>query len=191
MLGLRQSTPRAFVDRFEENLEEMLLDHAHCEKKAAATALAFITKYPDLPGLVGTMAEIVEEEIAHFREVVAILERRGSTFRGARGSAYAGALHAHVRRDYTEGLVDRLLVAALIEARSCERFALLGEHLDDPELAEFYRSLFESEARHYATYVKLALAVDDEARVRARLNEWLDIEADIIGNAEPTPHLHA
>lgn len=191
MLGLRQSTPRAFVDRFEANLEEMLLDHAHCEKKAAATALAFITKYPDLPGLVGTMAEIVEEEIAHFREVVAILERRGASFRGARGSAYAGALHAHVRRDYTEGLVDRLLVAALIEARSCERFALLGEHLQDDQLAEFYRSLFESEARHYAIYVKLALAVDDEPRVRARLNEWLDIEAEIIRNAEPTPHLHA
>lgn len=191
MLGLRHETTTAFVERFEANLEDMLLDHAHCEKKAAATALNMIHRYPDQEALVGTMAEIVEEEMAHFRMVVDIMRERGWRFRGARGSSYAGALHAHVRKPFHEGFVDRMIVAALIEARSCERFALLGEHLADRKLSVFYQSLFESEARHYATYLKLALQAMPEQTVRDRLDELLDIEAQVVADSRPTPHLHS
>ena len=191
MLGLRHTTSPDFADKFEANLEEMLLDHAHCEKKAAMCALNLIGRYPDYPELVDTMAEIVEEEMAHFREVLTILDDRGFSYRGAKASAYAGKLHAHVRPGYEHGFIDRMLVAALIEARSCERFALLGERLSDPSLAEFYRSLFESEARHYATYLKLAYRRFDESAVRERLDEMLDIEASIVAEPDPSPRLHA
>ena len=191
MLGLRHATPDTFVDRFELSLEEMLIDHAHCEKKAAAAALAFIAKYPDYPDIVSTMAEIVEEEMAHFRQVLGLLDARGWTFRGMRGSKYAGRLHAVVRDGFGPGLVDRLLVAAMIEARSCERFALLGRRLSDPELRAFYQSLFESEARHYATYVKLALAHGPEAEVRQRLDELLALEASAASEGEDAARLHA
>lgn len=191
MLGLRYNTPVAFADKFESNLEEMLLDHAHCEKKAAMCALNLIGRYPDYPELVATMAEIVEEEMAHFREVLEIMGARGFEYRGARASRYAGQLHQHVRPGYEDGFIDRMLVAALIEARSCERFSLLGERLSDEALAEFYRSLFESEARHYATYVKLATRKYDPTQVKARLDELLDIEAAIVAEADPAPRLHA
>lgn len=191
MLGLRYATPKTFVDRFEADLEEMLLDHAHCEKKAATTALGLIAKYPDYLELVETMAEIVEEEMLHFRQVLDRMRDRGWSYRGARGSAYASRLHQHVRSGFDEGMIDRLLVAALIEARSCERFALLGQHLDDEALRTFYASLFESEARHYATYVKLAIGRHDERAVRRRLEELLDIEAAIVSEGEAAPRLHA
>ena len=191
MLGLRYDTPDEFVARFEDNLEAMLLDHAHCEKKAASTALMFIGRYPEYPDLVATMAPIVEEEMLHFRQVLALMSERGWAFRGARASTYAGRLHDHVRRGFEDGFVDRMLVAALIEARSCERFSLLGKRLGDRTLAEFYASLFESEARHYSTYLKLALARAEEPLVRARLDELLDIEADTVATGDKTPHLHA
>lgn len=191
MLGLRHQTPLSFVARFESNLEEMLLDHAHCEKKAATAALGLIAKYPDYVELVEMMAEITEEEMLHFQQVLGIMRTRGWAYRGARGSAYAGRLHRHVRSGFDEGMVDRLLVAALIEARSCERFALLGEHLTDPELQSFYAALFESEARHYATYVKLAMARYPEVAVRARLDQLLAVEAALVAEGEDLPRLHA
>jgi len=191
MLGLKHATGPSFVQRFEANIEEMLLDHAHCEKKAAATALALISKYPDFRELTETMADIVEEEMQHFRQVVSLLNARGWAYRGARASGYAGQLHRSIRSGFSEGLVDRLIIAALIEARSCERFALLGEHLSDPELAAFYRSLYASEARHYTTYVGLARCRVSEAAFRARLGELLDLEASIIARGEDAPRLHA
>jgi tRNA-(ms[2]io[6]A)-hydroxylase len=191
MLGLKASTDPAFVLRFQADVEAMLLDHAHCEKKAAATALNMLGRYPDHPGIVDAMADIVDEEMAHFRQVIAIMASRGWSYRGCRPSLYAGRLHALCRRGYREALVDRLLISALIEARSCERFALLGAQLDDDELRTFYGSLFASEARHYATYVKLALAEDDEASVRARLDELLTAEAEIVRLGEDAPKLHA
>jgi tRNA-(ms[2]io[6]A)-hydroxylase len=191
VLGLRHNTSVDFVAKYESNLEEMLLDHAHCEKKAAMCALNLIGRYPDFPDLVETMAEIVEEEMAHFREVLVLMADRGWVYRGSRASKYASKLHANVRSGYEDGFIDRMLVAAMIEARSCERFALLGEHLKDDTLRTFYQSLFESEARHYATYVKLAMAHFEEAAVRERLDEMLDIEAAIVAESDAAPKLHA
>jgi tRNA-(ms[2]io[6]A)-hydroxylase len=149
-------------------------------------------RYPEHNELIRVLADIVEEEMAHFKLVLALMDRRGFRFTKQKPSAYAGRLATQVRG--TQGkdeLVDRLLMCALIEARSCERFKLLGEHLADPELAEFYRSLFESEARHYATYLKLALALDPEPVVRARLAELVAHEAKVCAEGEPNPRLHA
>lgn len=192
MLCLQNDTPQSFVTRFEAHLGEMLLDHAHCEKKAASAALSMMFRYPEHPALIRTLADIVEEEMAHFKLVLALMDRRGFSFTKQKPSAYAGRLATQVRG--TQGkdeLVDRLLTCALIEARSCERFKLLGDHLSDPELAEFYRSLFESEARHYATYLKMALALDSEAAVRARLAELVAHEAMVCRQGESLPRLHA
>ena len=190
MLCLKTRTDPAFVDRFEANVEEMLLDHAHCEKKAASTALQLIFRYPDYPALVTTMAEVVEEEMDHFRQVIEIMRARGWEYGRCKPSRYAGRLYEHCRKGETEGFVDRMLLCALIEARSCERFSLLGEALKDEELRVFYRSLFESEARHYATYVKLAIGREDEGEVRARLDELATIEAEINATGEPLPRIH-
>lgn len=190
MLCLTSRTDPSFVDRFEANVEEMLLDHAHCEKKAASTALQLIFRYPDYPPLVTKMAEVVEEEMDHFRQVIAIMRSRGWEYGRCQPSRYAGRLYEHCRKGDPENFVDRMLLCALIEARSCERFALLGERLQDDELRAFYQSLFESEARHYATYVKLAIGRVDEAVVRERLAELAALEAEINATGEDAPRLH-
>jgi len=192
MLCLHSDTDPAFVERFEADVEEMLLDHAHCEKKAASTALNLIFRYPDERELVETMAEIVEEEIQHFQQVLEIMQARGWSFRRQRPSKYAGRLAKHVRAgDETTEFVDRMLMGALIEARSCERFKLLGDRLADEELAAFYRSLFASEARHYTTYVRLASLKQPADVVKARLAEMATEEAAIVALGEPAPRLHA
>ena len=192
MLCLHSDTDPDFVVRFEADVEEMLLDHAHCEKKAASTALNLIFRYPDEPEVVSTMAEIVEEEIQHFQQVLDIMQSRGWGFRRQRPSKYAGRLARHVRAgDEITEFVDRMLMGALIEARSCERFKLLGDGLADRELAAFYRSLFASEARHYTTYVKLAGLKQPAEQVRARLEEMAAEEAAIVALGEAAPRLHA
>lgn len=192
MLCLASATPPSFVTRFEQHLEEMLLDHAHCEKKAASTALALMFRYPDNLDLVRVCADIVEEEMAHFKQVLTLLDDRGWPFRRQKPSAYAGRLTTWARRQgEKEALVDKLLICAIIEARSCERFKLLGDGLSDASLAAFYRSLFESEARHYTTYVRLALDVEDGAAVRARLAELAAHEASVCAEGEAIPRLHA
>ena len=132
-------------------MDEVLIDHAHCEKKAAGTALNLIFHYVEDLELCREMTKIVNEELEHFHMVIELLQRRGIRFRRLRPSQYGVKLHELVRKSAPERAVDRLLVAGLIEARSCERFQALTEHVDDTELAEFYRGLFESEARHHST----------------------------------------
>lgn len=191
MLNLQSRTDVSFVARFEADLEAMMLDHAHCEKKAASTALNLVFRYPERSELLGPMSAIVQEEMQHFDQVLAIMERRGWAFGRQAPSKYAGRLQEFVNPQEPAAYVDRLLMCALIEARSCERFQLLGEHLSDPELREFYRSLFESEARHHATYVKLALQAADEATVRSRLRDFAAHEAAVCTMEDPQPRLHS
>lgn len=192
MLCLASDTDPAFVERFEDNLEEMLLDHAHCEKKAASTALNFIFRYPDYIDVVDEMGPIVEEEIQHFQQVLDVMRARGWEYRRLAPSKYAGRLAKHLRPgDGLDAFVDRMLMCALIEARSCERFKLLGGALQDAELAAFYRGLFESEARHYMTYVRLAAARAGEEPVRERLAELAQAEAEICAVGETAARLHA
>ncbi len=191
MLSLKSSTAPWWLDTVEENLEEVLIDHAHCEKKAAGTAMNLIFAYVDKVELVRAMTEIVNEELDHFRQVLDLLDTRGMRFRRLTPSSYGRQLNDLVRKQEPAKAVDRLLVAGLIEARSCERFALLKERLQDRELADFYASLFESEARHHATYVRLAMLFDKTDTVMARLEELSAAEAEIIDRGDPLARMHS
>ncbi len=191
MLHLKSLTDSSWLDQVDAHLEEVLIDHAHCEKKAAGTALNLIFHYVEDLELCREMTVIVNEELEHFHMVIELLERRGIRFRRLRPSQYGNKLHALVRKTEPERAVDRLLVAGLIEARSCERFQALAEHVDDPELAEFYRSLFESEARHHTTYTRLASHFAPEEVVNRRLEELYDAEAAIMAQREPWARMHS
>lgn len=191
MLSLQSRTDPSFVQRFEEHLSDMILDHAHCEKKAASTALNLLFRYPDHPDMAQQMSAIVQEEMEHFDQVLVLMNKRGWSFERQTPSLYAGRLQEFCTRQEPQACIDRLLMCALIEARSCERFQVLGEHLADAELRAFYQSLFESEARHYATYLKLALRIGDEGKVRARLQTFAEHEAEVIGRGDEQHRLHA
>lgn len=191
MLQLQSATSRRWLDSVLENLPELLIDHAHCEKKAASTAMNLLFAYVDREELALEMAEIVVEELAHFRLVLELLRRRGIPFRRLKPSNYGGALADLVRRQEPQRAVDRLLIAGLIEARSCERFRILKEEVADDDLSEFYGGLFESEARHHATYVRLAGLFAPEKDVADRLQELGLAEAEIIAQGDPFPRMHS
>jgi tRNA-(ms[2]io[6]A)-hydroxylase len=191
MLSLQTASTARWLAQVDTGLDEVLIDHAHCEKKAAGVAMNLLFSYVDHVALARAMTEIVNEELEHFRLVLDLLERRGIQFRKLSPSRYGARLHDLIRKDEPARAVDRLLVAGLIEARSCERFQLLAEHVTDPELRDFYRSLFESEARHHSTYVRLAFDFQPEAIVRERLHELSAQEAEIIEIGDPVPRMHS
>ena len=191
MLNLHAPTPMRWLHQVEKGLEELLIDHAHCEKKAAGVAMNLLFIHVEDIELSRAMMEIVREELDHFRMVLDLLARRGIRFRRIRPSRYGERLHALLRRDEPQRSVDRLLVAALIEARSCERFGLLRDHLPDQELAEFFGGLFESEARHHSTYVRLAGHFASEEEVHRRLHELAIEEARIIAEGDDVPRMHS
>ena len=191
MLSLQSPSSARWLAQVESGLDEILIDHAHCEKKAAGVAMNLLFSYVDHVELAREMTEIVNEELAHFRLVLDLLDRRGIRFRKLAPSSYGQRLHDRIRREEPDRAVDRLLIAGLIEARSCERFALLGDHVADPELRDFYRGLFESEARHHATYVRLAAGFAPEDQLRARLQELAAEEAAIIDVGDPAPRMHS
>ena len=191
MLSLQSPSSSHWLSRVDRHLEEILVDHAHCEKKAAGTAMNLLFAYVDNHDVTRAMTEIVREELEHFHLVVDLLERRGIAFRKLPPSNYGRRLNELVRKEEPGRAVDRLLVAGLIEARSCERFALLRDHTIDEELRAFYGSLFESEARHHSTYVRLANHYATEAVVKARLGELATAEAAIIEVGEPIARMHS
>lgn len=191
MLSLQSASDARWLAQVEAHLDDILIDHAHCEKKAAGVAMNLLFSYVDHVPLARAMTEIVNEELAHFQLVLDLLERRGIPFRKLSPSSYGQRLHAIVRKEEPARAVDRLLVAGLIEARSCERFALLRDHVADAELREFYGSLFESEARHHATYVRLACDVAPEETVRERLHWLAAEEAAIIAQGDPVARMHS
>jgi len=188
---LAAATDGAWVQRALADVDEILVDHAHCEKKAASTALSLLFRYPERGELLVPLARLAQEELGHFAEVVEALDARGVGLRHQVPSSYAGALMAAVRPAEPERLVDTLLCAALIEARSCERMQLLADALTDDRLVTLYRGLLRAEARHHATYVRLAAAVEDSDVVDARLAELARHEAAVIAEATPRPRLHA
>ena len=191
MLNLQSSTTERWLRQVDGHLDQILIDHAHCEKKAAGTAMNLIFAYVENQELCQAMTVIVNEELAHFHLVIDLLNRRGIRFRRQTPSQYGRRLNDLVRKQEPQRAVDRLLVAGLIEARSCERFDLLRKHLQDRELADFYGSLFESEARHHSTYVRLAKMYGDDEAVHARLKELAADEARIIGEGEALPRVHS
>jgi tRNA 2-(methylsulfanyl)-N6-isopentenyladenosine37 hydroxylase len=169
----------------------MLKQLAHCQNKAAGSPLYMIFAYGTLFELCHELSEIVVEELAHFRLVLDLLERRGIRFRPLKPSNYGKELNDLVRKGEPQRAVDRMLVASLIEARSCERFSLLHEHVNDRELSAFYGSLFESEARHHSTYVQMAKLFADDEAVHARLQELSAAEASIIATGDEFPRMHS
>ena len=191
MLHLQSATHERWLRQVDARLDEVLIDHAHCEKKAAGTALNLIFHYVEDRALCREMTEIVAEELEHFHLVRDLLERRGIRFRRLKPSQYGRKLNDLVRKQEPLRAVDRLLVAGLIEARSCERFQALAEHVDDAELAAFYRSLFEAEARHHATYTRLAMHFAPEKEVMQRLDELAIAEAAIIAEGEALARMHS
>ena len=188
MLGLLAATDARWADAALADLDAVLRDHAHCEMKAASHAMSLAARHPDELPLVRRLVAIAQEELAHFDRVLEILASRGLALGTPPVDEYAAALRARTAKlprasagELVPRLVDRLLVCALIEARSCERFKLLLERMGDGhELFAFYKELFAAEARHFREFVELATAASSEALVGARLRELAEVEADIV-----------
>jgi tRNA 2-(methylsulfanyl)-N6-isopentenyladenosine37 hydroxylase len=188
MLSLASTTGAGWADRAAAATDLLLLDHAHCEKKAASTAVNLLFRYPEVAGLSVPLARIAREELEHFERVVDLCARRGLRFRRIPPSPYAGRLGEAVRTFEPARLLDTLLVCALIEARSCERMGILAERLEDPELRDLYGGLLESEARHHGVYVDLARGTSlfSEQEIRERLAALAEHEAHVMrGDPEP------
>jgi tRNA-(ms[2]io[6]A)-hydroxylase len=179
-MTLRFKTGAAWLAHAIEHFDEVLGDHAHCEKKAAANALSLLQAYPEVPGLPSQMARLAREEAAHLARVLKIMEGRGLLLGRDGGNPYAQALQKVLRNGVAERRLDRLLVAGIIEARSCERLELLAEGLTDAKLKRFYAELALSEGGHKRLFVRLARACEDSATVYARLAELLEFEAEVV-----------
>ena len=192
MLGLKLPTDPRWVKLVEQNISEILTDHAWCEQKAASNAISTIVRYPDLTDMVEELTAIAQEEMEHFGMVLEKIKARGFTLGHERKDDYVGQLSKFIKRGGSrEGqIVDRLLFAAMIEARSCERFKMLSERIEDADLAEFYRELMISEAGHYTTFIKLARKYGGGIDVDARWQECLEFEADIIQNYGKKETMH-
>lgn len=191
MLHLQSESQSRWLRQVDEHLDEILIDHAHCEHKAAATAMSLFGSYIDCRELTQEMTIIIAEELEHFQMVLDLLKRRGIQFRKIRPGDYGRRLNLLVSPNEPQRVVDRLLIAGLIEARSCERFKLLKEHVQDRELADFYGSLFESEARHHTTYVRLARLFQEPEQVKTRLEILAAEEAQIIAQGNLLPRMHS
>jgi tRNA-(ms[2]io[6]A)-hydroxylase len=189
---LSSATPEAWLDEAEDRIPELLLDHANCELKAASTALGFLYRYPDRSALAQRMSRLAREELRHFEQVRSIMQDMGIAFERVSASRYAGGLRDATRRDEPHKLLDLLLIGALIEARSCERFACIAPRLPE-KLKKFYAGLLASEARHFEHYLALArsecAATDDE--IDARLAELMAVEAALILEVDTEFRFHS
>ena len=189
---LAVATPDDWVRVACSRIPELLLDHANCELKAASTALGFLYRYPDRPNFVQRMSRLAREELRHFEQVRSIMLELGVVFDRLSASRYAGALRDAVRADEPHKLLDLLLVGALIEARSCERFARLAPHLP-PQLGNFYNGLLASEARHFEHYVAFAHSESgaSPAGVERRLEELRQLEASLVTEPDAQFRFHS
>lgn len=188
---LQQPTSQAWLDQALANLDIILLDHSHCERKAAGVALNLMFRYPSSAKLVRSLTAIAQEELEHFELVNQILERRNIPLAPLAAPPYGAGLNKQIRTQEPDRMLDSLLVCGLIEARSHERLGLLGAHCPDPELAKFYRGLMASEARHYGAYWLLATTYCDRARVHQRLEELATIESQLLSTLHPEPRIHS
>ena len=195
MLGLKLKTDPYWVSIVNTNIEEVLTDHAWCEQKAATNAITLIIQNPNISELVQEMAELVKEEMDHFKRVHDIIIKRGYTLGLERKDNYVNELIKFLKRGggeakRTESMVDRLLLAAMIEARSCERFKVLSEYVEDQELSEFYHELMISEATHYTLFIGLARKYGTGIDVEKRWQEWLAYEGEVIKNYGKAETIH-
>ena len=182
MLGLQLATDPRWVNIVETNIEEILTDHAWCEQKAASNAIYIIVNNSEKVDLVTEMLRIAREELEHFEMVHEVIKKRGLTLGRERKDDYVGDLVKFMKKDGSrnDALIERLLFAAMIEARSCERFKVLSNNIKDPELAQFYRELMISEAGHYTTFLNFARKYSENIDVEKRWKEWIAYETSII-----------
>ncbi len=190
MLCLKCDTNPEWIEAVKKNLSVTMIDHAHAEKKAAATGLALINKYPERTDLALEMSNLIEEEIDHFRTVLEILDRKGIALTKDKGDDYVKALFTQMNKNEPERLLDHLLIAGIIEARSCERLQILEENIDDDELKKLYHDLFPTEAGHYMMFIKLAKKYFDDETVDIRLNELSEFECTVIKSLPNIATMH-
>lgn len=190
MLGLQLPTDPRWVDLASKQIDEILTDHAYCEQKAASTCISIIQNYPHLEKIVDELSPVVTEEWGHFRLVLLQLKKRNLQLGQQRKDEYVHELIAFTKasggRSREDVLLDKLLMSALIEARSCERFKLLWKHFEtrDAELSKFYKDLMIAEANHYTMFLDLAKEYVEEEKVKNRWKQWLDHEAEVLNNLE-------
>lgn len=192
MLGLKLPTDPRWVNIVEKNISEILTDHAYCEQKACSNAISIIVLFPEHTGLVKELMKIAQEELDHFKQVHDKITARGLVMGRERKDEYVNELYSFVRRGHVRDivLVDRLLFSAMIEARSCERFKILSENIQDPDLAAFYRELMISEAGHYTTFLSLAKEYAKGQDVDKRWEEFLEFEGKIIAKYGKKETMH-
>ncbi|MCG8368559.1 MAG: tRNA isopentenyl-2-thiomethyl-A-37 hydroxylase MiaE [Pseudanabaenales cyanobacterium] len=188
---LVSQTSEAWVEQAISNLDIILLDHSHCECKAAGVALNLIFRYPSSTKLVRALTAIAQEELSHFEQVNQWLERRSIPLGPLSAPPYAAGLKAQISREEPDRMLDLLLVSALIEARSHERLGLLANHCPDPNLAQFYRSLMASEARHYGIYWVLATTYFELSAVNQRLETLAAVESELLSTLYCKPRIHS
>lgn len=183
------ATPQAWINWALENPDILLIDHAHCEKKAASTAINLMFRYVDRPELLDSLSRLAREELLHFEQVVQLMRQRDVTYDHMSPARYAQGLRQHVRTSEPGRLVDTLIVGALIEARSCERFAALAPHVDD-ELGRYYRFLLKSESRHFEDYLKLAEQYAGEP-IDERIAFFKHVEKELIETPDEEFRFHS
>ncbi len=183
MLGLKLETDPRWVNIVEKNIEEILTDHAYCEQKAATNAISIMISYAYHPEIVDEMVSLAKEELTHFEMVHQKIKERGFKLGYERKDEYVLELYKFMRKGHVKeiALIDRLLFSAMVEARSCERFKILSENINDPDLREFYRELMISEAGHYTMFLNFARKYGSATEdVNARWQQWLEHEAKIL-----------
>ena len=190
MLALAAATDPAWPALALSRLDELLVDHAHCEKKAAGTAVQLLFRYPQHAALLTPLSQLAREELVHFELLLELLAGRGLAFGRHRPGPYAGRLRERERAQEPERLLDTLLCCALIEARSCERFGLLAQAAPEASLRRFWTRLHDAEARHHELYVTLAESLAPAPAVAERLRELAAHEAAVLAEARFTGHLH-
>lgn len=187
---LRAETPFAWIQHALGDLPTLLIDHANCEYKAASTGMSLVSRYRDRPRLQRLMARLVREEMLHYEQVLIFMERLGVAYAPLTASRYARTLREQVRTEEPGRLTDILVVGAIVEARSCERFAALWPHLPDA-LGKYYRSLLRSEGRHYQDYLTLAAETASESEVQERLDCFLALDAQLIQTPDTEFRFHS
>ncbi len=193
MLGLKLETDPNWVNIVEKNISEILTDHAWCEQKAATNAISLVIAFPEKSDLVESMLSIAKEELTHFEMVHQKIRERGFEFGPERKDHYVADLYKFMRKGHIRriSLIDRLLFAAIVEARSCERFRILSEQIKDEDLKAFYKELMISEANHYTTFLGFARKYGEGVEdVNARWQQWLEHEAEVVKNYGKSESIH-
>jgi tRNA-(ms[2]io[6]A)-hydroxylase len=190
LFQLRFSTPQTWVDAVLDDFPRFLNDHAQAEKKASGMAMSMLSHYPDKPDIIKAMIDLAIEELAHFREVIKLMLQQGQHLGSDEKDPYVNLLRKEMRNGTEHYLLDRLLIAGIIEARGCERFGLIAQHHTDPELQKFYQLITDSEAKHHLLFIDLACLYFSTPLIEERLDELLTIEANIVSKLPIRAALH-